>query len=63
MSGSRSDAAGYLQKNVSEYGLAFSGLSKCLALALYETLVRLELKAENDGVINQDNPVSRFLVL
>ena len=63
MSGLRSDSVGYLQKNVSEYGLKFSRLSKCLALALYETLVGLELKAENDGVINQDNPVSRFLVL
>ena len=49
MSGLRSDSVGYLQKNVSEYCLAFSGLSKCLALALYGTLVGLELKSENDG--------------
>ena len=54
--------SGIFTKNVSDDLLNAKPYSRCLAahLALYETLVGLKLKAENDGVINQDHPLSRF---
>ena len=54
--------SGIFTKNVSDNLLNAKPYSRCLAahLALYETLVGLKLKAENDGVINQDHPLSRF---